>query len=84
MQAPIEKAKARYYARAATSLQVADARTVRKEIWTHILAYNLIRTMMAQATTKHVIEPRTISLEAFQPLFAIQADRDREHRRNLY
>jgi hypothetical protein len=47
---------------------------VRKEIWTHILAYNLIRTLMAQAATKHKIEPRTISfkgalqtLEAFQP-----------------
>jgi hypothetical protein len=47
---------------------------VRKEIWTHILAYNLIRTLMAQAATKQNIEPRTISfkgalqmLEAFQP-----------------
>ena len=47
---------------------------VRKEVWTHILAYNLIRTMMAQAATKHNIEPRSISfkgaiqtLEAFQP-----------------
>ena len=26
---------------------------VRKEIWTHILAYNLIRTIIAQAATKH-------------------------------
>jgi len=48
---------------------------VRKEIWTHILAYNLIRTIMAQAASKHGIEPRTISfkaalqtLEAFRPL----------------
>jgi len=47
---------------------------VRKEIWTHILAYNLIRTLMAQAAIKHKVEPRTISfkgalqtLEAFQP-----------------
>ena len=47
---------------------------VRKEIWTHILAYNLIRTIMAQAATRHDIEPRTVSfkgalqtLEAFQP-----------------
>ena len=54
---------------------------VRKEIWTHILAYNLIRTIMAQAATKHGIEPRTISfkgaiqtLEAFQPLIAIQGN----------
>jgi hypothetical protein len=64
---------------------------VRKEIWTHILAYNLIRTIMAQAATTHGIEPRTISfkgtiqtLEAFQTLIAIQGDRDRTHRRNLY
>jgi len=64
---------------------------VRKEIWTHILAYNLIRTMIAQAATIHSIEPRTISfkgaiqtLDAFQPLFAVQGDRDWEHRRNLY
>jgi hypothetical protein len=52
---------------------------VRKEIWTHILAYNLIRTIMAQAATKHGIEPRSISfkgtvqtLEAFQPVIAVQ------------
>lgn len=64
---------------------------VRKEIWTHILAYNLIRTIIAQAAIKHAIEPRTISfkgaiqtLEAFQPFFAVQGDRDRAHRRNLY
>lgn len=30
---------------------------VRKEIWTHILAYNLIRAIMAQAATKHDLEP---------------------------
>ena len=56
---------------------------VRKEIWTHILAYNLIRTIMAQAATKHSVEPRSISfkgaiqtLEAFQPVIAIQGQRD--------
>jgi hypothetical protein len=64
---------------------------VRKEIWTHILAYNLIRTIIAQAANKHYVEPRTISfkgavqtLEAFQPLIATQGDRDTAHRRNLY
>jgi len=64
---------------------------VRKELWAHILAYNLIRTIMAQAAAEHCIEPRTISLkgtiqtlEAFQPLFAIQGNRDRAHRRKLY
>ncbi len=64
---------------------------VRKEIWTHILAYNLIRTIIAQAAANHGIEPRTISfkgaiqtLKAFQPLIATQGDRDRSHRRYLY
>ena len=54
---------------------------VRKEIWTHILAYNLIHTIMAQAATKHGIEPRSISfkgaiqmLEAFQPVIAMQGE----------
>jgi len=64
---------------------------VRKEIWTHILAYNLIRTIMAQAATKHGIEPRSISfkgtlqtLEAFQPLIAFQGQRGSSFRMNLY
>lgn len=64
---------------------------VRKEIWTRILAYNLIRTIIAQAASQHDIEPRSISfkgaiqiLEAFQPLIAIQADRDSMRRQILY
>jgi hypothetical protein len=64
---------------------------VRKEIWTHILAYNLIRTIIAQAAAKHRLEPRTVSfkgaiqtLEAFQPLIAMQGDRDEVHRLHLY
>ncbi len=55
---------------------------VRKEIWTHILAYNLIRTIIAQAAIKHGHAPRSISfkgamqtLEAFQPAIAIQGHR---------
>jgi hypothetical protein len=50
---------------------------VRKELWAHVLAYNLIRTVIAQAATKHGVEPRSISfkgaaqtLEAFQPVIA--------------
>ena len=50
---------------------------VRKEVWAHVLAYNLIRAIIAKAATKHKIEPRSISfkatiqtLEAFQPLTA--------------
>ncbi|GAG32413.1 unnamed protein product, partial [marine sediment metagenome] len=64
---------------------------VRKEIWTHILAYNLIRTIMAQAATGHGIQPRTISfkgavqtLEAFQPVIAIRGQHDAAIRLKLY
>jgi hypothetical protein len=64
---------------------------VRKEIWTHVLAYNLIRTIMAQAATKHGIEPRSISfkgavqtLDAFQPMIAIQGQHDATLRSHLY
>jgi hypothetical protein len=56
---------------------------VRKEVWTHILAYNLIRTIMAQAAAKHDIAPRSVSfkgtiqtLEAFQPLLDFGASDD--------
>ena len=55
---------------------------VRKEIWTHVLAYNLIRTIMAQAASTHELEPRSISfkgtlqtLEAFQPMIAMLGHR---------
>ncbi len=64
---------------------------VRKEIWTHILAYNLIRTIIAQAATKHGINPRAISfkgaiqtLEAFQPLIATQGRDDSAFRMKVY
>ena len=64
---------------------------VRKEIWTHILAYNLIRTVMAQAAERHGIEPQTISfkgaiqtLKAFQPLLDFQGHRGRSFREELY
>jgi len=64
---------------------------VRKEIWTHVLAYNLIRTIMAQAATKHGMEPRSISfkgavqtLGAFQPVIAIQGEHDSTARGRLY
>jgi Transposase DDE domain len=54
---------------------------VRKELWAHVLAYNLIRTVMAQAATRHGVEPRSISfkgaaqtLEAFQPVLALRGE----------
>jgi hypothetical protein len=64
---------------------------VRKEVWTHVLAYNLIRTVMAQAASQYGITPRSISfkatlqvLEAFQPLIASQSHRGLRHRESLY
>ncbi len=64
---------------------------VRKELWTHILAYNLMRTIIAQAAHKHDVEPRSISfkgaiqtLEAFQPVIALQGEYDAAHRLSLY
>jgi hypothetical protein len=56
---------------------------VRKEIWAHVLAYNLIRTIMAQAAAEHGLEPRSISfkgavqtLQAFQPVIATLGEED--------
>jgi len=64
---------------------------VRKEVWAHVLAYNLIRTVMAQAAATHDIPPRSISftgamqtLEAFQPLLEGRAARDAAGRLRLY
>jgi hypothetical protein len=64
---------------------------VRKEVWTHILAYNLIRTVMAQAAAKHDVAPRSISfkgamqtLEAFQPLLEFGAAQDAASRLRIY
>jgi DDE family transposase len=37
--------------------------TVRKEIWMHLLAYNLIRQTMVQAAKEHNLEPATISFK---------------------
>jgi IS4 transposase len=56
---------------------------VRKEVWAHVLAYNLVRTVMAQAAAKHGAEPRSVSFKgavqallAFQPVLAALGDRD--------
>jgi hypothetical protein len=63
---------------------------VRKEVWAHVLAYNLIRAVMAQAATRHGVEPRSISfkgaaqaLEAFQPVLALRGE-DAAFRRAVY
>jgi hypothetical protein len=64
---------------------------VRKEIWAHMLAYNLVRTIMAQAATEHGIEPRSISfkgavqtLHAFQPVIAMLGEVDLALCRQVY
>jgi hypothetical protein len=64
---------------------------VHKEVWTHLLAYNLIRTVMAQAAEKHGVSPRTLSfkgalqsLEAFQPLIAYLGRRSQKDRQQFY
>jgi hypothetical protein len=72
-------------------LRCQTPESVRKEIWTHILAYNLIRTIIAQAAIKHGLDPRSISvkgaiqtLEAFQPVIAILGHRNPDFRLYLY
>src|SRR5262249_33915661 len=64
---------------------------VRKGIWTHVLADNLIRTLMAQGASREGISPRSIRfkatlqiLEALQPVIAYQAHRGLRHREALY
>jgi hypothetical protein len=51
---------------------------VRKEIWMHLLAYNLIRTVMAQAAEQAGVQPREVSfagavqsINAFVPMLAM-------------
>jgi hypothetical protein len=63
---------------------------VRKELWAHVLAYNLVRTVMAQAASEHGLDPRAVSfkgalqtLEAFQPVIALRGQRA-AIRRGLY
>ncbi len=63
---------------------------VRKEVWAHVLAYNLVRAVMAQAAARHAVVPRSISftgamqtLEAFQPLLELGPARDATGRQRL-
>ena len=57
---------------------------VHKEIWTHLLAYNLLRTVMAVAAHENDIEPRKVSfkgakqaLTAFAPKIEAARPEDR-------
>jgi hypothetical protein len=58
---------------------------VRKEIWAHLLAYNLLRTVMAVAAAEKGIEPRQVSFKgakqavtAFAPKIEAARPKDRE------
>ena len=64
---------------------------VRKEVWAHVLAYNLIRTVMAQAAAWRDIPPRSISftgamqtLEAFRPVLELRVAAGAARRLRLY
>jgi len=65
------------------ALRCKTPELVRKELWAHVLVYNLIRTVIAQAAVRHGAEPRSISfkgavqtLEAFQPVLALRGRQD--------
>ena len=54
-------------------LRCKSPEMVRKEIWMHMLAYNLIRGVMAKAADAHDAEPRHLSFKgAFQTMTAFQ------------
>lgn len=64
---------------------------VHKEVWAHVIAYNLIRTIIAQAAVNQHVNPRTISfkgtmqtLNAFQPMIALQESCDSLVLMNLF
>jgi hypothetical protein len=79
-----------------STMQMGELRSetpgaVRKEVWAHVPAYNLIRTVTARAAARHEVPPRSISfkgatqtLEAFEPLLAPGSARGEVARRDLY
>lgn len=67
-------------------LHCCSPEMVRKELWTHLLAYNLIRVRMAQAAAVHNRIPRTLSFSDTKKLmnsFAVylEVTRGAEHQR---
>ena len=59
---------------------------VTKEIWIHLLAYNLIRGVLAKAAKAHELRPRTLSFKgaiqtmtAFQDMLRRARPGEREH-----
>lgn len=54
-------------------LRCKSPELVRAEIWTHLLAYNLVRTVMAQAASRFAVQPRRLSFKGtVQALLAFQ------------
>lgn len=54
-------------------LRCKTPQMVRKEIWAHLLAYNLVRKIMAQAAYRHEKSPRSLSFKlALQVIFSFR------------
>lgn len=72
-------------------MEMINAKTpemVQKEIWMHLLAYNLLRTLMWQSAQHAQVSPLRLSLQStrqqfnqFRPIFAQVTDKNR---RRLY
>lgn len=67
-------------------LRCMSPEMVQKEIWMHMLAYNLIRSVMAKAAEVHNKQPRSLSFKgalqtmtAFQDVLRLAPPRDREN-----
>jgi hypothetical protein len=61
-------------------LRGRSAAMVEKELWVHLLAYNLIRLLMAQAAAAHGTIPRAISFKHVVQLFSEFSVRSLCHR----
>jgi hypothetical protein len=53
---------------------------VRKEFWAHLLAYDLIRGVMAEAARRHCVSPRELSFQGARQ--TLGADSRKESRRD--
>lgn len=78
--------------KATLGVDVLSCRTpqmVVKELWVHLLAYNLIRLLMAQAAAAHDVEPRRLSFKHTVQLWTEWTarkltDRTARHHRDLW
>lgn len=66
-------------------LRAKTPEMVRKEIWAHLLAYNLIRKIMAQAASRHDKNPKSLSFKcAMQFIDAFRRSRILSENRPAY